>query len=77
VELLHIWFSGNGAEADWREAAHLGALSEKVSLDFANLPNFADSAWLAKLFTDGWRMNYRSPNVWNIYAACEDALKGG
>jgi hypothetical protein len=52
-------------------------LSEKVALDFAELPNFADPASLAELFTDGWRMDYRSPNVWNIYAACKDELKTG
>jgi hypothetical protein len=50
-------------------------ISEKVALDFAVLPNFAGSTWLAKLFTDGWRMDYRSPHVWNVYAVCEDALK--
>ncbi|MFM0662910.1 hypothetical protein [Paraburkholderia sediminicola] len=61
MELLNIWFNGNGAEANWLEGVHLSPLSEKVALDFAALPNFADSAWLAKLFTDGWRMDYRSP----------------
>jgi hypothetical protein len=77
VELLNIWFNGNGAEADWLEGACLSPLSEKVALDFAERPNFADLASLAKLFTDGWRMDYRSPNVWNIYAACKDELKTG
>ncbi|KAA0995532.1 hypothetical protein FVF58_50965 [Paraburkholderia panacisoli] len=75
MELLNIWFHSNGAEADWLQVVRLGALSEKIALDFAKLPHFADSAWLAKLFTDGWRMDYRSPNVWKIYAACEHELK--
>jgi hypothetical protein len=77
MELLNIWFNGNRGEPDWLEGVPLSALSEKVALDFTELPNFADSAWLANLFKDGWRMDYRSPHVWNIYAACEDALKTG
>ncbi|KAE8753863.1 hypothetical protein FSO04_42870 [Paraburkholderia madseniana] len=77
VELLDIWVKGNGAQANWLDRVHLGALSEKVALDFAELPWAADSDSLAQLFTDGWRMDYRSPIVRTIYAACEVKLKPG
>ncbi|MFM0084513.1 hypothetical protein P0D72_37425 [Paraburkholderia sediminicola] len=77
VELLNIWLGGNGAQADWLERLHLGAVSEKVALDFAELADFADSESLAKLFTDGWLPDYRSPIVRGIYAACEDELQAG
>jgi hypothetical protein len=36
---------------------------------------FADSYFLAQLFTDGWRLDYWSPVVCKIYAACEDELQ--
>jgi hypothetical protein len=75
VELLTIWLNGNGAQADWLDRLYLRLLSEKIALDFAELPGFADSSWLAQLFTDGWRMDYRSPIVRTIYTACEGALK--
>ncbi|WP_421377163.1 hypothetical protein ACOCG7_05900 [Paraburkholderia sp. DD10] len=58
VELLSIWLNGNGARADWTDCVHLGALSEKVALGFAEFPMFADSYFLAQLFTDGWRLDY-------------------
>lgn len=77
VELLTIWQNGNGAQVDWLDRLHLGALSEKVALDFAGLPGFADSDSLAQLFTDGWRMDYRSPIVRKIYEACEVGLTVG
>ena len=77
VESLDIWLRGNGARASWRDRLHLGALSEMVALDFAELPWAADSDSLAQLFTDGWRMDYRSPFVGQIYSVCEDELKEG
>ncbi|CAB3744387.1 hypothetical protein LMG24238_07253 [Paraburkholderia sediminicola] len=75
VELLNIWLKGNGARANWQDRPYLGTLSEKVALDFARLPGFADSDSLAQLFTDGWRLDYRSSIVRRIYAACEDELR--
>ena len=77
VESMSIWLSGNGAYADWLGRLRLGALSEKVALDFAEQPRFADAASLAKLFTDGWHLDYRSPIVRGIYAACDDELHQG
>ncbi|MFL9993304.1 hypothetical protein PQR34_20795 [Paraburkholderia sediminicola] len=74
VESTRIWQGGNGANADWTERVHLGALSQRIALDFAEMPRFADSASLAKLFTEGWRLDYRSLAVCQIYATCDDAL---
>ena len=74
VESTRIWLAGNGADADWTERIRLGVLSEVIALDFAELPRFADAAALAKLFTDGWRLDYRSPKVRGIYSACESEL---
>ena len=44
---------------------------------FAELPWAADSDLLAQLFTDGWRMDYRSPIFRTVYAACELSLNPG
>ncbi|MFM0185018.1 hypothetical protein PQR25_04470 [Paraburkholderia nemoris] len=77
VESLTIWLKGNGAQASWLDRMQLGVLSEKIALDFAELPWAADSDSLAQLFTDGWRMDYRSPIVRTIYVACEVKLKSG
>lgn len=74
VESTRIWLAGNGVEANWTERMHLGTLSERIALDFAELPRIADAASLAKLFTDGWRLDYRSPIVRGIYAACKNEL---
>jgi hypothetical protein len=74
VESTRIWLASNGAEASWTERVRLGALSEKIALDFAETPRFAESASLAELFTDGWRLDYRSPIVCGIYAACEGKI---
>lgn len=75
VELLDIWLNGNGAHAEWLDRLHLSPLSEKVALDFDALPGLSDSDSLAQLFTNGWRMDYRSPVVREIYTACKDKLK--
>ena len=75
ADLLSIWANGNAAQVDWLDRLQLRALSEKVALVFAGLPGFADSDSLAHLFTDGWRMDYRSPIVRRIYTACENELK--
>ena len=77
VELLNIWLGGNGGHANWQDRVQLGILSQKAALDFVELPEAADSNSLAQLFTDGWRMDYRSPIVRAIYAACEARLTEG
>lgn len=70
VELTRIWLASNSAEASWTVRVHLGALSEQIALNFAEQPRFADAASLAKLFTDGWRRDYRSPTVRGMLDVC-------
>ncbi|NYH12978.1 hypothetical protein [Paraburkholderia bryophila] len=60
VESMRIWLAGNGADANWENRVRLGVLSETIALEFAEQPRFASAAELAKLFTDGWRLDYRS-----------------
>jgi hypothetical protein len=75
VESLNIWLNGNGGEADWLERMQMKSLSELVAMDFGKLPHLADEAKLAELFTDGWRLDYRSPVVRSIHVACETDLR--
>ena len=77
VELMNIWTNGNGARVGWLDRLHIAALSEKVATGFAGLPGFVDSDSLVQLFTDGWRMDYRSPRVRTIYSACTNESKAG
>ncbi|MDR7006059.1 hypothetical protein [Paraburkholderia strydomiana] len=75
VESLNIWLNANGAQVDWLERMHFKSVSEILASDFGNLPHFANEPTLAELFTDGWRLDYQSPVVRSIYAACERELK--
>lgn len=77
VESTRIWLAGNSADASWEDRVRLGALSETIALGFAEQPRFASAAELAKLFTDGWRLDYRSPIVRGVYAACCGGLQTG
>ncbi|MGP8433750.1 hypothetical protein ACT2FY_05550 [Paraburkholderia fungorum] len=70
VESARIWLAANGANAGWRERVRLGALSERIALGLAGLPDFDDAQYLARLFTDGWRPDYRSAVVRAIHATC-------
>jgi hypothetical protein len=70
IELLTIWANGNGTRLGWLERVQLGHLSEQVANRFAGHTMFADTATLAKLFTNGWRLDFRSPIACTIYSAC-------
>ncbi|TCK96232.1 hypothetical protein [Paraburkholderia sp. BL9I2N2] len=48
VELQSIWANANGAQVSWLDRLRLGARSEMVALNFAELPGFADSDSLAQ-----------------------------
>ncbi len=75
VEAMHIWLNANGEQVDWLERMYFKSVSEIVASDFGNLPHFADEVQLAALFTDVWRLDYLSPVVRSIYAACERELR--
>jgi len=75
VESLHIWLYANSAEVDWLERMHFKCVSEIVASDFGNLPHFANEHKLAELFTDHWRLDYESPVVRSISAACDRELR--
>ncbi|AXF07287.1 hypothetical protein CUJ91_04650 [Paraburkholderia graminis] len=75
VESLNIWLNANSAQADWLERMYVKFLSETLALDHANSPHLADESQLARLFTDGWRLDYTSQVVEGIHKLCADALR--
>ncbi|OAJ60537.1 hypothetical protein A6V36_01700 [Paraburkholderia ginsengiterrae] len=75
VESTRIWLTGNGAHANWSERIRLAALSEKLAQNVTSQLQTAAPEALAKLFTDGWRLDYRSPVVRGIHAACKNRLQ--
>jgi hypothetical protein len=76
VESLHVWLNANSAEVDWLERMHFKCVSEILASDFGNLPHFANEHKVAELFTDSWRLDYESPVVRGVFAACERELGG-
>jgi hypothetical protein len=77
VESTRIWLNSNGVDdADWTERVRIGTLSQLIALDFIGLSRFWHADSLVKLFTDGWRLDYRSPIVRGIHAACERQMNG-
>lgn len=70
VELMEIWMLGNGAGEEWTEEFEFGLNSVEIAKDFLGVPDFAEPTMLAQLFTDGWRLDYRSPAVQDMYETC-------
>lgn len=74
VASTRIWLASNGADTNWRERA-LGRLTRAGRIRLCGDAPLCRFASLAKLFADGWRLDYRSPIVRGIYAACEGKFK--
>ncbi|WP_341314026.1 hypothetical protein WN982_01090 [Paraburkholderia sp. IMGN_8] len=75
IDLMDNWLGGNGAHCDWLERIELGRLLEELAPQFLTIPDFTDSAALAKLFIKGWRLDYGSPITRGIYEVCEGHLQ--
>jgi hypothetical protein len=63
VESQRIWLMANGGRSGWAESLRLAKLSDTSAHRVWQLPPFQDAGLLAKFFTDGWRLDYRSPLV--------------
>ncbi|CAG4892204.1 hypothetical protein LMG31841_01572 [Paraburkholderia saeva] len=75
VESARIWQSANGANFDWSERARLAHLSTELAPHVFSTSIPRDEPSLAKLFTDGWRLDYRSPVVQGVYEICARRLR--
>lgn len=77
VESARMWTDSNGAQGAWLARYELGHASAAIAPDFLNVSALCDSDSLAKLFTDGWRLDYRSPQVRWLHDTCGAHLHGG
>jgi hypothetical protein len=66
VESALIWVASNGADCAWSERAEFARASAGLASELV----LDDAVELARLFTDGWRLDYRSPVVQGIHRLC-------
>ncbi|WP_144149309.1 hypothetical protein [Paraburkholderia sp. BCC1884] len=76
VESARIWTGANGADGAWAARAELGQISASIAPTFQNVSALCDCDSLAKLFTDGWRLDYRSALVRWLHDVCDAHLQG-
>lgn len=77
VESARMWADSNGARGAWLARYELGQASAAIAPNFLSVSALCDADSLAKLFTDGWRLDYRSPRVRWLYDICAAHLHGG
>lgn len=70
VESARVWSRANGASPNWFESARLRKVSVELASTIWAIDPPRDSEELAKLFTDGWQLDYRSPTVRGIHDVC-------
>ncbi|SDI83781.1 hypothetical protein SAMN05216466_13731 [Paraburkholderia phenazinium] len=69
-ESASLWLNANGGNCDVVERARLGEESLRVASDVLVFPIMKDPEFLTRMFTDGWRLDYRSPIVRCIFDVC-------
>jgi hypothetical protein len=74
VETMKIWSSANGASPQWLESVRLGDASQKLAQTVWAIELLRDASELSNLFTEGWRLDYRSPIVRGIHDVCAERL---
>nr|WKF60873.1 hypothetical protein HUO10_005395 [Paraburkholderia busanensis] len=74
VESTRIWLTDKKRHCDWTERINLAQRSKDVAALLIKLPGLQDERVLARLFLDGWRLNYGSPVVQGILDVCSGRL---
>ncbi|MGT2477623.1 hypothetical protein [Paraburkholderia terrae] len=70
VESTRIWSDGNGAQTNWSESVRLGALSRQLAETVWAIEPLRDEEVLSGMFTEAWRLDFRSPIVNGVYEVC-------
>jgi hypothetical protein len=70
VESERTWLFANGASLDWFESVRLCRVSVELATSIWAIELLQDADELAMLFTDGWRLDYRSSVVRGIHDVC-------
>lgn len=71
-----LWLRANGANCEIVEQLRSGEESFRVACDLLVFPVMKDIAFLTRMFTDSWRLDYRSPIVRTIFDVCAHHLLG-
>lgn len=71
-----LWLKANGGNCEIVEQLRLGEESFRVASDLFVFPVMKDLEFLARMFTDSWRLDYRSPIVRSIFDVCAHHLLG-
>jgi len=56
--------------------ALVSRMSAELAPEFLVFPRFTDANDLIRLFTDGWKLDYRSPIVRDMADVCSERLLG-
>lgn len=76
VESARMWTDSNGAQGAWLARYELCQASAAIAPNFLRVSALCDSDSLAELFTDGWRLDYRSTRVRWLRDICGAHLHG-
>jgi hypothetical protein len=74
VESARLWAISNSFNCDWLDRAKLARMSAELAPQFLIFPWFMDAAAMAKLFADGWQLDYRSPILRGMLDVCLEHL---
>jgi hypothetical protein len=76
IESEQLWLKANGGNCDLPDRLRLAADSLRIASGVLVFPAMQDLALLTRLFTDGWRLDYRSPVVRGLFDVCTNHLLG-
>ncbi|WP_175773467.1 hypothetical protein [Paraburkholderia phenazinium] len=76
IESESLWLKANGGNCDTVDRLRLHKESLQVASDLLVFPVMKDLAHLTNLFTNGWRLDYRSPIVRGIFDVCASHVLG-
>ena len=74
IESENLWLKANGGNCDMVDRVRLIAESYKVASEMVVYPVMNDPTFLSRLFTDGWRLDYRNPVVRGMFDVCAHRL---
>nr|WKF55660.1 hypothetical protein HUO10_000104 [Paraburkholderia busanensis] len=74
VESTRIWLADRKPDNGWAERINLARISGDVAKAMVRVPGLQSDRRLAKLFRDGWRLDYQSPIVQGMLDVCSAHL---
>lgn len=74
AESAHLWLCANEAQCGSSERLQLAHMSAEIAAYVHGQFFPKDEAFLARLFIDGWRLDYRSAVVQDIHDLCATHL---